>query len=84
MTTSINKNACGTCIHFDQKFKIVKGEQVKLKYGWCAAHSLYPTKEQPGHVFPDGVERIEEGKFPKLKIVQPGKVENNCTKYSKK
>lgn len=73
----MNDKPCATCVHFDPI--VVGGNRKPGRHGWCAVQSTYPTYEQPGQVFPDGVKRAEPDALAKPHIVTAKGIVRMCT-----
>ena len=73
---------CGDCRHYDQ---LTGARNKKMDYGWCASRSVYPAKEGPGQVFPDGVKRVDDPIKPaKPLIVYATTVDAGCVFFAPK
>jgi len=78
----MNTNACGTCKNFDQ---LVGPRSKAQPFGWCAARSVYPTREGPGQAFPPNVKRMDDPEKPaKPLIVYQTTVDAACVFFDKK
>ena len=82
----MNDQPCETCNHFDP---ILRGNPAgghkETNSAWCSKRSVYPFKEGPGQVFPDGVARVESGAtLAKPFIVKKGQIESTCKMYQLK
>lgn len=77
----MNKLKCGDCANYDPQTKIEAGKVITKSFGRCAKQTLYPTAERDGQVFPQGVERAEEGTLPRpdqIKIVNAKSIITEC------
>lgn len=77
-----NDKPCDTCDYFDPVLRGTNKGVRSTKWGWCAKNSVYPTRENPGQVFPAGVKRAAVGERAKPVIVKVGQVVTQCTLYS--
>jgi len=78
-------NSCDTCVNFDPVLRGVSGGKLRdTIWGWCAKKSVYPCKEGPGQVFPNGVARVDDPAVPaKPYLVKRGQVVRDCPMYVK-
>lgn len=78
----MNTTKCKDCRFFDP---IDTGRTKEPKHGWCAARSIYPTKESVGQVFPPGVKRMTDPTKPaKPVIVSANGVVVHCSEVQPK
>lgn len=64
-----NTLKCSSCKFFDP---IRSGKLKKVQYGWCAARSIYPYKEEKGQSFPPGVRRADSAETPATPYIVEG------------
>jgi hypothetical protein len=76
-----NKLKCKDCRFYDSIGAKGRGSD---SHGRCAVKSVYPAKEGPGQVFPDGVRRVAEGELAKPFVVEADKVISSCVQVSPK
>lgn len=79
----VNDKPCDSCSNFDPVLRgALRGGLRDTAWGWCASRSVYPAKEGPGQVFPDGVKRVEDPSLPaKPFIVRRGQVVPGCAQH---
>jgi hypothetical protein len=73
-----NTLPCSGCKHYDP---ILKGMKPTPR-GWCVKKSLYPHRDTPGQVTPDGARRVgPDETLAKPYIVDAASVQTACTTY---
>jgi hypothetical protein len=82
----MNTKTCDSCNHYDPILRgLHTGGHRETSAAWCAKRSVYPMKEGPGQVFPEGVDRVaNRGDLAKPFIVRKGQVETACQLYQVK
>ena len=77
----MNTLKCKDCKNYDV---IRSGKTKTPRHGWCSVKSVYPFKEGPGQVFPDGVRRVASATTPaKPEIVAGDGIVSNCTRVAR-
>ena len=79
-----NQIKCENCVNFDPQHKFVNGKKRLVWYGFCAAQSKYPTKEQDGQIFPADADRVAEGEVAQMVTVKRDGIVKDCLLAIKK
>lgn len=74
-----NTLPCSSCKHYDPILKGVK----PTPRGWCVKKSLYPARDTPGQVTPEGAQRVgPDETLAKPYIVDAKSVQAACTTHT--